>query len=93
MGLPGDDEESKSNNSSNSSRSDSSDEPPAKSHTKPKPSPAVRKETKKRDKDFYKGIELAKKHCKNCISNLNYSIVDKSIEDLEQALEILRQFE
>lgn len=95
LGLPGEEEDKKSEQSSEE-ESDSDEEP----EEKPKPAP-VKKPTakpskdgeKKKDKNFYKGIEQAKKHCKNCMSNLNYSKVEASIEELEAALEILREIQ
>ena len=92
LGLPGDDEEEDKNESSSDQDDDSSDEPEKKPTPAPKkPTPArSRGATVKKDKNFYKGIEQAKKHCKNSISNLGYNKVDSTIEELEQALEILR---
>ena len=100
MGLPDDDEEERKSDRSDSDRrseSEESDEPPKKKHEYKAPAPAKPAPSKhtehKRDKEFYKAIEQAKKHAKNCISNLNYAKVDSSIEDLEKALEILRELE
>eukprot|EP00344_Euplotes_crassus_P010801 CAMPEP_0197003982 /NCGR_PEP_ID=MMETSP1380-20130617/16916_1 /TAXON_ID=5936 /ORGANISM="Euplotes crassus, Strain CT5" /LENGTH=267 /DNA_ID=CAMNT_0042422613 /DNA_START=126 /DNA_END=932 /DNA_ORIENTATION=+ len=104
LGIPDavSNEESKSAGSSSDndeSGSDSSDEPsppPKKKETyKPPPpnKPAKKGKTTKKGKEFYKAIELAKKHCRNCISNLGYNKVAPSIDEIEKALEILRELE
>lgn len=99
-----DDDNNDDSNQNNDDDDDSSDEPEEKPQTKSrglekkpvaKPAERTRRptDTKKKDKNFYKAIEQAKKHCKNVLSNLNYSKVEPSIEELEKALEILRELE
>lgn len=84
--------------SGSGSGSDRSDSPPPKkkeTYKPPPPKPAAKSKgsSKVKDKEFYKAIEQAKKHCKNGISNLGYSKVDSSIEELELALDILRDLQ
>lgn len=104
LGIPDavSNEESKSARSSSEnedSGSDSSEEPsppPKKKETyKPPPpnKPAKKGKITKKGKEFYKAIEQAKKHCRNCISNLGYNKVAPSIDEIEKALEILRELE
>ena len=103
LGLPNEnsDEESKSNKSSSDDDSEESDEPPPMKkeiYKPPPPKPAAKagkssKISKKKGKEFYKAIEQAKKHARNCISNLGYNKVQSSIDELEEALEILRELE
>jgi len=98
MGLPKGDSESSSSQNDDSSEEDDeeSDEPPPKKKEtyKPPPPKTVPKGKKKaKGREFYKAIEQAKKHAKNCISNLGYNKVQSSIDEIEKALEILRELE
>lgn len=103
LGLPSDDDEEesksdKSDNSDDNDESDRSDSPPPQKkeeYKPPPPKPAAKSkgESKTKGREFYKAIELAKKHCQYAISNLGYSKVEPSIEELEKAIEILRELQ
>lgn len=106
LGLPSDDDEEEkksekrddSDDSDESDKSDRSDSPPPQKKEEykpppPKPAPKSKGGSKVKGREFYKAIENAKKHCQNAISNLGYSVVEPSIEELEKAIDILRELQ
>ena len=94
LGIPDDDDYKGVGGDSSSSEEEEEQKKPEPPKPKHRPTPAPKSGGPvKKDKNFYKAVEQAKKHCKNAISNLGYSKVDSTVSELEQALAILRPYE